>query len=88
MTKEEKQAVMAEFARSEGDVGSSEVQIAVLTRRITELTAHMKAHPHDHSTRRSLIAKVNRRRRLLNYLRRRNHASYKDIVRKLSLRHR
>lgn len=87
MDKAKKTETIKEFARHEGDVGSSEVQIAVLTRRIQHLTGHLKQHPGDNSTRRSLIAKVNRRRRLLSYLRTRNHDSYMDIVSRLALRH-
>lgn len=87
MDKETKQKTIREFALHEGDVGSSEVQIAVLTGRIQELTEHLKVHQQDHSTRRSLIAKVNRRRRLLNYLRSHNHDNYMDMVKRLKLRH-
>lgn len=87
MDKATKTETIKEFATHETDVGSSEVQIAVLTRRIQHLTAHLKEHPKDHSTRRSLIAKVNRRRRLLSYLRTHNHDSYMDIMKRLGLRH-
>lgn len=87
MDKAKKTETIKEFARHDSDVGSSEVQVAVLTRRIQHLTQHLKQHPGDHSTRRSLIAKVNRRRRLLNYLRTHNHDSYMDVMSRLSLRH-
>lgn len=87
MDKAKKTETIQEFARHGSDVGSSEVQIAVLTRRIQHLTQHLKQHPQDNSTRRSLIAKVNRRRRLLLYLRRKNHDSYLDVMNRLKLRH-
>jgi small subunit ribosomal protein S15 len=86
MTKEEKLALIQEFARTEGDVGSVEVQVAVLTRRITELTEHMKLNHKDHSTRRGLIALVNRRRKLLKYLRGESHERYLTIIKRLNIR--
>jgi small subunit ribosomal protein S15 len=66
---EAKQSIITEHARGEGDTGSPEVQIALLTRRITELTEHLKTHPKDHHSRRGLLRMVGRRRRLLTYLR-------------------
>ena len=86
MTKERKTEIIKEFARKEGDVGSPEVQIAVLTERITELTEHMKQHKKDYSTSRGLITMVNRRKKLLKYLNRENHAGYLEITDKLSIR--
>lgn len=86
MDKETKTATMQEYARSEGDVGSAEVQVAVLTKRILELTEHMKVHRKDHSTRRGLIALVNRRRKLLRYLDGEDHARYVDLIKRLGLR--
>jgi small subunit ribosomal protein S15 len=70
LTKEDKTQLIAEHARSTGDTGSAEVQIAVLTRRIADLTDHLKTHKQDHASRRGLLQMVGRRRRLLDYLRR------------------
>ena len=86
MTKEEKTAIMAEFATKEGDVGSPQVQIAVLTAKITELTSHMKEHPKDYASRRGLIVFVNRRRKLLKYLNGKSHSAYLEIIKKLGLK--
>jgi small subunit ribosomal protein S15 len=86
MTKDEKAAIVREFGQSEKDVGSSEVQIAILTARITELTEHLKIHKKDHSTRRGLITMVNRRRQLLKYLESKSHERYVAIVQRLKLR--
>jgi small subunit ribosomal protein S15 len=86
MTKEAKTAIITEHARSTGDTGSSEVQIAVLTTRIAELTEHLKLHKQDHHSRRGLLMLVGRRRRLLDYLKREDIARYRDIVAKLGLR--
>ena len=68
MLKEEKQAIMAEYATHEGDTGSPEVQIALLTKRINDLTEHLKVHKKDHHSRRGLLKMVGQRRSLLNYL--------------------
>ena len=65
LTKDEKQGIITEYARTEGDTGSAEVQIAVLTKRIADLTEHLKTHKHDHASRRGLLKMVGRRRRLL-----------------------
>lgn len=86
MDKAEKTATIKEFARSEKDVGSVEVQVAILTKRVTELTEHLKIHKKDHGSRRGLIALVNRRRRLLSYLNRKSHSRYVDLIRRLNLR--
>ena len=86
MTKDDKQQLIREHARSDGDTGSAEVQIAVLTRRIADLTEHLKTHAHDHHGRRGLLMLVGRRRRLLEYLRRRDIERYRDIVATLGLR--
>ena len=86
MTKEANTAIISEHARSTGDTGSSEVQIAVLTTRIAELTEHLKLHKQDHHSRRGLLMLVGRRRRLLEYLKREDIARYRDIVAKLGLR--
>ena len=86
LTTQDKTAIIAEYARSTGDTGSAEVQIAVLTRRITDLTDHLKAHKQDHHSRRGLLMLVGRRRRLLEYLKREDITRYRDIVAKLGLR--
>jgi small subunit ribosomal protein S15 len=86
LTTQEKTALIAEHARTTGDTGSAEVQIAVLTKRITDLTDHLKAHKSDHHSRRGLLMLVGRRRRLLEYLKREDITRYRDIVAKLGLR--
>lgn len=86
LLKEEKQQIIGEHAKSEGDTGSPEVQVAVLTKRITELTAHLKTHPKDHHSRRGLLVMVGRRRRLLDYVRRKDIERYRALVSKLGLR--
>ena len=86
LLKEEKTEIITEHARSEGDTGSPEVQIAVLTRRIQELTEHLKTHSKDHHSRRGLLVMVGRRRRLLTYLRRQDVDRYRDLIAKLGLR--
>jgi small subunit ribosomal protein S15 len=86
LTKEDKTAIITEHARSTGDTGSAEVQIAVITTRIAGLTEHLKMHKHDHHSRRGLLMLVGRRRRLLEYLRREDIARYRDNVAKLGLR--
>jgi small subunit ribosomal protein S15 len=83
---EEKQNIIGEHARSTGDTGSPEVQVALLTRRISELTEHLKTHPKDHHSRRGLLRMVGRRRRLLTYLRREDVERYRSIIGKLGLR--
>jgi small subunit ribosomal protein S15 len=86
LTTDAKRDIIAEHARTAGDTGSAEVQIAVLTRRITDLTEHLKTHKQDHHSRRGLLQMVGRRRRLLDYLRREDIERYRDIVAKLGLR--
>ena len=86
MDKVTKQSIIKEYAQKEGDTGSSEVQIALLTQRITELTEHLKINKKDHSTRRGLLAMVSRRRKLLKYLNSENHAGYLAITEKLGIR--
>jgi small subunit ribosomal protein S15 len=86
ITKDEKQQVIAEYARSEGDTGSAEVQIAVLTKRIADLTGHLKTHKGDHHSRRGLLMLVGRRRRLLDYLRREDIGRYRELIARLGLR--
>lgn len=83
---EEKKAVMAEYRASDNDTGSSELQVAVLTKRIEQLSGHLKSNPKDFASRRGLLQMVGRRRRLLNYLQRRELDRYRAIVAKLGLR--
>ena len=86
MTQAEKQAIMAEYAAHEGDTGSPEVQIAVLTKRINDLTEHLKANKKDHHSRHGLLKMVGRRRNLLAYLQKKDIERYRAIVAKLGLR--
>ena len=81
-----KNQIITEYATHEGDTGSPEVQIAVLSRRISDLTEHLKMHKHDHHTRRGLMALVGRRRRMLDYLRRTDIARYRALIERLGLR--
>ena len=86
MLPEEKTSIMQEYATHEGDTGSPEVQIAVLTRRINDLTEHLKANPKDHHSRRGLLKMVGHRRNLLNYLQKKDIARYRSIIERLGLR--
>ena len=86
IAKEKKQAIIAEYARSEGDTGSPEVQVAILTARIQELTDHLKEHPKDHHSRRGLLMMVGQRKGLLNYLMKKDINRYREIIAKLGLR--
>lgn len=86
VTKERKTELIQEYRRTEGDSGSPEVQIAVLTVRINNLTEHMRTHDKDYSSRRGLLALVSRRRTLLDYLRRENPEGYVEIIGKLGIR--
>jgi len=86
VTKDEKTQIIAEHARSTGDTGSTEVQVAVLTKRIADLTEHLKTHRSDHASRRGLLQMVGRRRRLLEYLRREDVERYRELIAKLGLR--
>ena len=86
MTKERKQEVIATFKREENDTGSPEVQIALLTERINELTEHLKIHKKDNHSRRGLLKMVGQRRSLLNYLSEKDLDRYRTIVEKLKLR--
>ncbi len=81
-----KAATIKEFATSEGDTGSPEVQIAVLTRRIAHLTEHLKEHKHDHHSRRGLMLLVGQRRRLLNYTAKTDIERYRSLIERLGLR--
>ena len=86
MTKERKQEIINQFKREENDTGSSEVQIALLTERINELTEHLKVHKKDNHSRRGLLQMVGKRRNLLNYLAKKDVNRYREIVEKLNLR--
>jgi small subunit ribosomal protein S15 len=86
LTTEQKKSIMAEYATVEGDTGSPEVQIAMLSKRIGDLTEHLKQHKHDHHTRRGLLALVGRRRRLLKYLEKTDISRYRTLIERLGLR--
>ena len=86
MLKEEKQAIMAEYATHEGDTGSPEVQIALLTKRINDLTEHLKVHKKDHHSNRGLLLMVGKRRGLLEYLKKTDIERYRELIAKLNLR--
>lgn len=86
MTKERKQEVINNYKRDEKDTGSPEVQIALLTERINELTEHLKVHKKDNHSRRGLLKMVGKRRNLLNYLAKKDVQRYRDIIAKLGLR--
>ncbi|MEE8419596.1 MAG: 30S ribosomal protein S15 [Dehalococcoidales bacterium] len=86
MDKEQKTKIIEKYAREEGDTGSSEVQVALLTERINHLTGHMVAHRHDYHTQRGLLKLVGRRRRLLAYLVTQNVDRYRTLIKQLGLR--
>ena len=86
MTNEEKQAIIKEYATHEGDTGSPEVQVAVLTTRINELTEHLKVHKKDHHSRRGLLKMVGHRRNLLAYLQKKDIERYRALIAKLGIR--
>ena len=86
LTREKKMEVVKDFGRSEKDTGSTEVQIALLTTRIQELTDHFKQNKKDHNSRRGLLKLVGQRRKLLNYLKRKDIEKYREILKRLSLR--
>ncbi|MGH2754168.1 MAG: 30S ribosomal protein S15 [Actinomycetota bacterium] len=86
LLKEEKLQIISDNARGDADTGSPEVQVALLTKRIAELTEHLKTHPKDHHSRRGLLRMVGRRRRLLEYLRREDIERYRALIGKLGLR--
>ena len=81
-----KQQIMTEYATVEGDTGSPEVQVAMLSKRISGLTEHLRVHKHDHHSRRGLLLLVGRRRRLLNYLQKTDIARYRALIERLGLR--
>ena len=82
----EKSEVVGKYQREQGDTGSPEVQVALLTTRIVQLTDHFKEHSHDHHSRRGLLRMVNQRRKLLDYLKGKNQDRYKDLISNLGLR--
>ena len=86
LTKDEKKQFAADFGKHEGDTGSAEVQVAMLTKRIKDLTEHLRANKKDEASRRGLFKMVGRRRRLMNYLRNKDFASYVALSEKLGLR--
>jgi small subunit ribosomal protein S15 len=86
MLKEEKKAIIKEYAKSEGDTGSPEVQIALLTKRINDLTGHLKINKKDHHSRRGLLKMVGQRRNLLNYLTKVDIERYRSIIARLGIR--
>jgi small subunit ribosomal protein S15 len=86
LTVEDKQKIVAEFGKDAKDTGSAEVQIALLTKRIEDLTDHFKEHKKDHASRRGLLQMVGQRRRLLRYLKKNNLDSYRTLIGKLGLR--
>lgn len=86
LTQEQKAVIIAEHAREDGDTGSSEVQIALLSKRIKDLTEHLKMHKKDHHTRRGLLKLVGQRRRLLGYLKKVDIEGYRALIAKLGIR--
>lgn len=86
LTKEQKEQIVKKYARSNGDTGSAEVQIAIMTEEIKELTEHLKEHKHDFHSRRGLLKKVGHRRSMLKYLKEKDVTRYREIIRSLGLR--
>jgi small subunit ribosomal protein S15 len=86
MVKDQKAALISDFSRSETDTGSPEVQVAIMTKRIEELTEHLKGHTKDHHSRRGLLMLVGKRRRLLDYLRKEDVERYRALIARLGLR--
>lgn len=86
LSKEEKSAIIAEYGKGEADSGSAEVQVALLTKRIAELTEHQKTHKKDFHSRRGLLKLVGQRRRLLVYIKKRDVVAYRELIAKLGLR--
>ena len=86
LSAEQKDTIIKDYAQSEGDTGSPEVQVALLTSNINELQSHFKEHIHDHHSRRGLIRMVNSRRKLLDYLKRKNLERYTTLIKRLGLR--
>ena len=86
LTAEEKQEIITKYATHEGDTGSPEVQVAILTERINQPTAHLKVHPHDFHSRRGMQMMIGKRRRLLDYLAKKDIERYRALIAKLGLR--
>jgi small subunit ribosomal protein S15 len=86
MNTSDKAKIVADYQRAQGDTGSPEVQVALLTGRINDLTGHFKAHTKDHHSRRGLLMMVSQRRKLLDYLKRKNLDSYRSLIERLGLR--
>jgi len=86
LTKEVKEAIIAEYGENAQDSGSPQVQIALLTQRIKDLTEHLKTHKHDHHTRRGLLKLVGQRKRLLNYYKGKDIEAYRELIAKLGIR--
>lgn len=86
LDQETKNKIMGEYATKEGDTGSPEVQVAMLTKRIADLTEHLKVHKHDHHSRRGLLLLVGQRRRLLNYVQKKDIQRYRSLIERLGLR--
>ena len=86
LSSEAKQSIVAEYARSEGDTGSPEVQVALLSKRIAELTEHFGEHKKDHHSRQGLLQMVNKRRKLLDYLKSKDQDRYRELISRLGLR--
>ena len=86
LKKEVKAQIIKDFAKNEKDCGSSEVQIAILTKEINELTEHLKVHKHDFHSNRGLLVKVGKRKKLLEYLKKNDVKSYREVIKKLNVR--
>lgn len=86
LTAEDKREIATKFGKSDEDTGTTEVQVALLTRRINDLTEHLRTHKHDHHSRRGLLMLVGRRRRFMNYLQKSDVERYRSLVRELGLR--
>jgi small subunit ribosomal protein S15 len=86
MTPEQKREIVSQFGKSDANTGATEVQIALLTRRINHLTEHLREHKHDHHSRRGLLMLVGRRRRFLDYLQKKDLEGYRKLIRELGLR--
>jgi len=86
LTAEDKQQIVQRFGKAEGDTGTTEVQVALLSRRINDLTEHLRTHRQDHHSRRGLLMLVGRRRRFLNYLQKKDLEGYRALIRELGLR--
>jgi len=86
ITKESKQEIISQFAINKKDTGSAEVQVAVISERINNLTEHFKNHNHDNHSKKGLLALVNKRKKLLKYLSRKDNSKYQEIIKKLNIR--